>query len=51
MSYTSALWEDKNISNPCRNDLLAYNLAYAYGELGEEKNASLYYRIASAQDE
>jgi hypothetical protein len=50
MSYTSALWDDATLANPCRDDMIAYNLAYAYSEFGDEKSGAKYYKISSAQD-
>ena len=35
------------LKDPCRDDMLAYNIAYTANELGDAKKAELYYKIAS----
>jgi hypothetical protein len=48
MPYGPALWEDLTIRDPCRDEMLAYNLAYSYSVVGDAERAKEYYMIASA---
>jgi hypothetical protein len=50
MPYGPTLWEDETLRDPCRDDMLAYNLAYTYSTAGDAKKAKEYYMIASAID-
>ena len=45
--FGKKLWDDAMLKDPCRDDMLAYNIAYTANELGDAKKAERYYKIAS----
>jgi hypothetical protein len=46
-----ALWESEAMANTCRDDMLAYNIAYVAGALWEHTKSEYYYKLASTQRE
>jgi hypothetical protein len=48
IDFSTELWENPTIENPCIDGMIAYNTAYVAQELLENKKAAYYYKIAAA---
>ena len=46
IDFSTELWENPTIENPCSDSMIAYNTAYVAQELLQNKKAVYYYKIA-----
>lgn len=51
LEFSSALWDNPSLKNPCRDASLPYNVAITANELGSYEKAKQYFKVASVQEE